>query len=285
MSRGSVLVTGSSSGIGQACVTRLAAAGFDVLAGIRRRPGAGSPWDGAAGVTAVQLDVTDAAEIAAAFEAVKARLGEGRLLGLVNNAGISGGGLVETSPVEDFRNVLETNLVGAAAVTHAFLPLVGDGGRIVNVGSGSGRRPMPFLAAYSASKAGLAAFSYSLGLELRPRGVKVVLVEPGAIHTPIWDRGLAEWEQRVAQIPPPTRALYETPLARLRAGLEQRARGGTAPDAVARAVERALTSRRPRARYTVGLDAKLQAFLPSGLHKALVARALGLGNGNRAGMK
>lgn len=276
MSRGAVLVTGSSSGIGHACALRLSAAGFEVFAGVRTPPAGGSLPGASGSVRTVKLDVTRAPEIEQAVEFVRSQLGERRLFAVVNNAGISGGGLVETSPIEDFRSVLETNLVGAAAVTQAFLALMGPGSRLVNIGSGSGRRPVPFLSAYSASKAGLAAFSEALDLELRPRGISVVLVEPGAIHTPIWSKGLSEWDSRLAQIPLPTQALYEVGLARLRSGLEQRARGGTEPDAVARVVERALTVRRPRRRYPVGGDVRLEGLLPGPLRRALVARALGL---------
>ena len=162
------LVTGASSGIGQACAVRLASSGWRVLAGVRRT------GEAPAGTEEVLLDVTDPEQIGAAAERVE------ELSGLVNNAGIAVAAPLEFLPPDDLRRQLEVNVIGQVAVTQAFLPALRRArGRIVIVGSIAGRSALPFLGAYAASKHALEAVADSLRVELRPFGIAVSIVQPG----------------------------------------------------------------------------------------------------------
>lgn len=251
---GTVIVTGTSSGIGRACVTALSGAGFAVLATVRREADA----DAVAGprVTPVLLDVTDLA----AVERLAAEAGE-RLAGLVNNAGFADPGTVETTPVEQVRRHLDVMLLAPFALTRALLPALREGrGRVVNIGSIGGRTHPPFLAPYAAAKAGLAGFSDALRREVRPLGVEVALVEPGVIATPIWEKGETAGRRALAALPPAAAGRYGGRLRRVSALAARSAGRGIPPERVAACVLHALTARRPRTRYLIGTDARLQAL-------------------------
>lgn len=241
---GTVLVTGASSGIGAAIVRHLAGRGFRVFGTVRRAE------DGAAlerdGVTPVRMDVTDQTSIARAREQVAAALGESPLAGLVNNAGIPAAGPLELIPIEEIRQVLEVNLLGAVAVTQAFLPLLKAArGRIVNISSVAGRAALPFMGPYAASKYGLEAISDSLRRELIPFGVKVIVIEPGSFQSRIWTKveemDLSRYRGTA----------YERVMDRVRQGALGAAEHAPPPDKVVAAVERALTARRPPIRVVV----------------------------------
>jgi NAD(P)-dependent dehydrogenase (short-subunit alcohol dehydrogenase family) len=262
------LVTGASSGIGRACATRLAGLGYHVLAGVRDLA------DAPPGLEAVRLDVTSEADVAAVAERVGAELGA-----LVNNAGIAIMGPVEGVAVADWRRSLEVNLLGQIAVTRALVPaLVRCRGRVVNMSSIGGRVAMPLFGPYSASKFALEAVTDALRRELGPHGVKVVAVEPGAIATPIWDKGIADASERLAAMPAEVPRRYAKLIASVRSAAERMGRDGLPPEAVADAVERAVTARSPRTRYVIGRDAKVQAVLarvlPDRAFDALVQRVL-----------
>ena len=277
--RGAVLVTGSSTGIGRACALALERAGFRVFAGVRR-PDDGDALRAAASdaLEPLILDITDAAQIEAAAE----RIGEasgGRLAGLVNNAGIALGGPREVRPIEEFRRQREVNLVGQVAVTQAMLPqLRAARGRIVLMSSIGGRIGVPFLWPYNAAKWGLEAIGDALRVELRPFGVKVALVEPGAIATPIWGKGDAVATRIRERMTPEQERLYRPVLDRFTGDTADV--GGLPPERVAAVVKRALTARRPRTRYLVGADAKLSArmrrLLPDRAWDVVLARRMGL---------
>src|SRR6185312_16425833 len=201
--RGAVVVTGASSGIGEACARRLAGLGFQVFAGVRR------PEDGerlardVPGLRPLILDVTDADSIAQATRTVEQQTGGRGLAGLVNNAGVAVPAPIEYQPIDDFRRQLEINLIGQVAVTQAFLPqLRAARGRIVNMSSIGGKVAVPLLGAYAASKFGLEGFSDTLRRELRPWGIRVAVVEPGTIATPIWDKGIASGDELTRTLPP-----------------------------------------------------------------------------------
>jgi NAD(P)-dependent dehydrogenase (short-subunit alcohol dehydrogenase family) len=276
-----VVVTGASTGIGEACALRLDAMGFRVFAGVRREQDADRLRAKASSrLTPVMIDVTDAASVAAAAELV-GREAAGRLAGLVNNAGISVAGPMEFVPLDELRRQLEVNVIGQVAVTQAFMPLLRRGrGRIVNIGSVSGRLATPFLGPYSASKFAMEAISDAERIELRPWGLHVAIVEPGSIATPIWEKGQAEADRLERLLPPQAHALYDAAIAAMRALARETAARGIPPDAVARVVAHALTSNRPRTRYLVGLDARVQALLakalPDRLRDALLVRLLKL---------
>jgi len=239
-----VVVTGASTGIGAAIARCLPGRGFRVFGTARRAEDEAALER--AGVTAVRMDVTDAASIARAREQVEHALAGAPLVGLVNNAGIPAAGPLELFPLDELRRVLEVNLVGAVAVTQAFLPLLkASRGRIVNMSSVAGRGALPFLGPYAASKFGLEAISDSLRRELLPFGVRVIVIEPGSFKTAIWGKVEAMDLRRYAGTP------YERVLDRFRRAALRGAERAPPPDEVVRAVWRALTARRPPLRVLV----------------------------------
>jgi NAD(P)-dependent dehydrogenase (short-subunit alcohol dehydrogenase family) len=268
-----VLLTGASSGIGRACVERLAGRGWHVLAGARSQ----TDLDALAAIPNVEplsLDVTDDEQIAAAAT----RAGD-RLDALVNNAGIAVIGPLEALPVEEWRRQLDVNLIAQVAVTRALLPaILAARGRIVNMTSIGGRVALPLFGPYSASKFALEATTDVLRRELRAHGVEVVAVEPGAIRTPIWTKGLERGDELEAALDDGQRARYGKLIATIRREAADNARKAPEPSAVADAVESALTASRPRTRYLVGREARIQAalgwLLPDRVMDALLARAL-----------
>ncbi|HEU4705935.1 MAG TPA: SDR family oxidoreductase [Solirubrobacterales bacterium] len=276
----SALVTGASTGIGRATALRLDAAGWKVFAGVRREEDAEAlRAEGSERLAPVALDVTDAEQIGAAAERVE-RESEGGLDGLVNNAGVAIPGPLETIPLEDFRRQLEVNLVAYVAVTQALLEQIRLAeGRIVFVSSIGGRIAFPFGGPYHASKFGTEAIGDVFRQELRPWGLRVSIVEPGSIDTPIWERGQREGEE-IDERSPRTSLLYGAAIEKFRKVIEDTAERGIPPEKVAKAISHALESRRPRSRYLVGLDAKVQArvrpFIPTPVFDRIVARALDL---------
>ena len=184
-----IVVTGAATGIGRAIALRLAAAGATVFAGVRRESDGTSLAAAAlAGrIRPLIFDVTDVEAIERARASV-ARSGL-PLAGIVNNAGISVAGPLEVLPDAELRRQFDVNFFGAIAVTRAFLPaLRASNGRVVSVGSISGKISVPMLGAYAASKFALEAACDALRVELRPSGIDVVLIEPGAVKTPIWQK-------------------------------------------------------------------------------------------------
>jgi NAD(P)-dependent dehydrogenase (short-subunit alcohol dehydrogenase family) len=268
----SVVVTGASSGIGEACARRLAGSGWRVLAGVRS--GADAERLRAPGVEPVMLDVTDAASIAAAAE----RLGDGGLQGLVNNAGIAVSMPLEFLPLDELRRQLEVNLVGQLAVTQAFLPhLRRARGRIVNVGSIAGRSSLPFLGAYAASKHALEAVTDALRVELRPFGIEVSIVQPASIATPIWTKGGENVRRLLEALPPDVLTLYGERMAAFRNAAAAVAERAEPTDEVAKVVEHALTAERPKTRYLVGRAARRRSRverLPDRLRDRVYERVL-----------
>jgi len=277
-----VLVTGASSGIGQACAVHLDRIGWRVLAGIRR-PEATEALHAVASarLQPVIMDVTDPASIEAATAAIRDAVGDTGLQGLVNNAGIAVAGIAEFLPMERLREQFEVNFFGQVAVTQALLPLLRAGnGRVVNMSSISGRHAAPFFSAYAASKHALEAWSDSLRQELAMWGLHVAIIEPGAIDTPIWESGEARARSIVDEMPEAGRALYA---AAVTAGLDttQRAgKRGIPAQRVAEVVADALTASSPRARYVIGRDARAQAaakrLLPDAWVDRLTRRAMRL---------
>jgi NAD(P)-dependent dehydrogenase (short-subunit alcohol dehydrogenase family) len=250
-----VLLTGASTGIGRATAELLAAKDYRVFAGMRRAAGATTLPEPPAGCETVELDVTDAANLTAVVADLTAKL-PGGLYAVVNNAGMAPPAAVELTDADEFRRVLEVNVVAPLRVIQACLPLLRLGrGRIVNMSSMNGTVALPIVGAYSASKFALEAISNSLRVELRPWGVPVTVIRPGQIRTPIFDKAGQALDDRAKLIPAELAdgytSLYE------KASLFN-ARGASArngPDAVARIVLKALRARRPRSRYYVGFDA------------------------------
>lgn len=271
-----VLVTGSSTGVGAACVDRLAGSGWRVYAGVRRAEDSQRVAAGRDGVVPLLLDVVDAESVAAAVEAIEAD--SSRLDGVVNNAGIVVSGPIELLELDEWREQFEVNVFGAVGVIAATMPLVErTGGRFVHVGSIAGRVSTAGLSPYSASKHALSAVNWALREELAGVGsVTSSIVEPGEIATPIWEKGrtqLRELERRLADAGMDERYRWLTD--NFRAFIAEASEHGVAPDRVARVVERALTARRPRVRYPVGPDAwamAVAAHLPDRVRELLSLR-------------
>lgn len=249
---------------------RLARAGWRVLGGVR--DGAAAERLRERGVEPLELDVTDASQIGAAADAAGPSLD-----GLVANAGIAIAAPLELVPLDELRHQLEVNVVGQVAVVQAFLPALRQArGRVVLMGSIGGRSALPFLGPYAASKHALEAVGDSLRLELRPWGIEVAVVEPASIRTAIWTKGAARADELSRGFAPEAAELYAARVARFREVALARGPGAD-PDDVAKVVERALSERRPKARYLVGRDAHLRSWiekLPTRLRDRVLARAL-----------
>ena len=243
-----VLVTGGSSGIGAACAARLVGAGWRVFAGVR------SAGAAPVGTEEILLDVTRDDEIAEAAQRID------HLDALVNNAGIAISVPLEFIPLDELRRQLEVNVVGQVAVTQAFLPqLRRSRGRLVFVGSIAGRSALPFLGAYAASKHALEALADTWRVELRPFGIEVSLVEPGTIRTPIGTTSAPRAAALAPGAPPLLSELYGKRIAAFGRVAAERGAKGASAEAVASAVEAALTKQRPRTRKLVGRDAKFRS--------------------------
>jgi NAD(P)-dependent dehydrogenase (short-subunit alcohol dehydrogenase family) len=271
-----VLITGASRGIGRATALRLAAGPWQVVAGVRRaQDGEALAAEGAGAITPVVLDVTDAELVAALPDAVP-----GGLDAVVNNAGVVVPGPVEALALDDLRRQLEVNVVGQVAVTQAVLPRLRESrGRIVFVSSLNGRVSTPMTGAYNASKFALEALADTMRLELRPWGIRVVLVEPAAIDTDIWRGAEDTLESAAAGLEPRHRELYAKHIAGYRKAIPRFRKTAAPVEAVAATIERALTDARPRARYVPGAGPRVQAALAHLTPAPALDAVLGLGTG------
>ena len=270
MPSGTVLVTGASSGIGEATALHLKELGFDPVGAVRKDADAERLQS--QGLRTVRLDVTDAESIAAA----RAALGDAPLAGLVNNAGVAVASPLEFLPVDQLRHQLEINLIGQVAVTQQFLPaLRAARGRIVNVSSIGGRVALPLMGAYNASKFALEAVSDSLRRELLPHGVDVIVIEPGGVKTPIWRKGNETADEIQAGLPPQAEQLYGQVVEALRRESAQIAqKSGIEPREVAEVIGKALSADKPRTRYLVGRDARLRGRVAKLMPDRMMDRAI-----------
>ena len=271
MSTGRVVVTGASSGIGRACALRFSELGYEVFAGVRNAGDAEALCAAAPDrIRPVFLDVTDPA----AIDRAVAALGGEPIAGLVNAAGIAVIGPLELVPLEELRRQFEVNVIGVIAVIRAFLPSLRLGpGRIVNVGSVAGRSALPGTGAYDASKFAIEGLTDTLRLELHAFGIGVSVIEPGAVATAIWRKSVAALATLRRDAAPEHCRLYDRLLAAIAVESARSERGAISPAAVVRAIEHALTARRPKTRYPVGRDARfwlLLNLLPDRLRDALI---------------
>jgi NAD(P)-dependent dehydrogenase (short-subunit alcohol dehydrogenase family) len=278
----SVVITGASSGIGAACALHLDKLGLRVFAGVRRQADADALKSKTSSrLVAIALDVADTLSVSTAASAVAGAVGDAGLDGLVNNAGVVVTGPVEFLPLPELRRQLEINVVGQVAVTQAFLPLIRAArGRIVNMGSIAGRLATPFSSAYGASKFALEALTDALRLELAPWDISVSIIEPGAVATPIWEKGMKNGAAMLAAAPPEALVLYAEALEAFKKTSEHAAKNAADPMDVARAVEHALVAAKPKTRYVIGRRAKIGAamalLVPDRLRDSMVARAMRL---------
>ena len=266
-----VLVTGAARGIGRSISTHLAERGWDVVAGVRTRRDADdvvavNPRH----ISSVILDVTDDAQIASLAESLGPSLDA-----VVNNAGIAVGGPMETVSSDEWRKQLEVNVIGQLAVTRAVLPMLRKSrGRIVFISSVNGQLAMPMLGAYCASKFALEAAAHAMRMELQPWRIPVVIVEPAQTDTDMWQTADTAINETEAALTPEYRELYARHTAGMKKLIPMSQRIAVAPEKVSAVVERALTSRRPRARYVVGVGPRVQAAVATNLPAALRDRVL-----------
>ena len=277
---GAVLVTGASTGIGRATALQLDAEGYRVFAGVRKEADARELSQGGSDrLTPLILDVTDAGQIESTGRQVAVAVGDEGLAGLVNNAGVGGGGPIEFMPLDELRDTLEVNLIGQVAVTQAFIPLLRRRkGTIVFIASIGGRVASPFMSPYNTSKFAIEALGESLRHELRPWEIDVVVVEPGSIDTEIWSKGNDKAREQLDEMPEDARRLYGRQISRLVEVINETASRGIPPEKVAEVVHRAIASENPKHRYLVGTDAKigarLKGTLPDRTFSKLAARQM-----------
>lgn len=272
-----VLVTGTSTGIGRATVELLVQQGYRVFAGVRMLDGADPP---PAGAEQVLLDVTNLDHVAAVVDRLRSACPDG-LYALVNNAGMAAPQATELADLDELRALFEVNAIAPLRLIQQCLPLIRTGrGRIVTVTSMNGIMSLPSVGAYSASKFAMEALSDALRVELLPWRIPVSVIRPGQIRTPIFDKAIADLEQRAAEMPPELAPGYDKLLASALTFARYGSRNGRPPEAVARVVLKILRARWPRARYYVGLDVRgmrlLQMlFIPS-LFDQIQARTMGI---------
>ncbi len=282
----SIVVTGAGTGIGLGVAQRLAQRGFAVFGSVRSTQAA-ALFEATVGHSAKALvfDVTDEAGVREGAAQVAHVLGGARLFGLVNNAGIAVPGPLLHLTAGELRQQMEVNLIGVHHVTQSFAPLLGaesEGasartgakGRIVMISSVGGRNGAPFIGAYAASKHALEGYSESLRRELMLYGVDVVIVAPGAVATPIWDKAESEGLSRYGHTE------YGPIIAKFQDYFLKQGRNGLPPEAIGRLVERLLTQNAPPVRTTILRDKFMQNTLPSLMPKRMVdgiiARMFGL---------
>ena len=276
-----VVVTGASTGIGWGCVKVLIASGARVFGSVRKQAdGDRLSTEFGPNFTPLLFDVTDQAAVAAGARQVAAALGGETLSGLVNNAGIAVPGPLLDLAIDAFEHQLKVNVTGQLIVTQAFAPLLGvdrsrkgASGRIVMISSVGGKNAMPFLGAYSASKFALEGMSELLRRELMPFGIDVIIVAPGTVQTPIWDKADTLDLTRFANSP------YAAALGKLKAFMITNGRKGLSVEKLGETVKAALTLPNPKTRYTVApnpLQNLMATALPKRIVDDIIARQLGL---------
>ena len=277
----SVVVTGASTGIGWAAAKLLLERGFRVYGSVRKQADAERlRGEFGANFTPLVFDVTDEAAVRAAAREVRAALGGETLAGLVNNAGIAVAGPLLELPVDDFRRQMDVNVIGPIIATQAFGPLLGADpslkgprGRIVMISSVAGKNGNPLMSAYCSSKHAIEGLSESLRREMMLFGIDVIVIGPGAVKTPIWSK--AEEVDISAYSTSP----FFPALQRIRKVMLQLSESGLPAEKIAEGIAEALTSARPKVRYTITPD-KLQqlviSVLPKRMVDKIIAKRLGL---------
>lgn len=277
----SVVVTGVSTGIGWGIVKVLIQKGFRVFGSVRKEQDAERlTKEFGSAFAPLRFDVTDETGVRSAAQKVREQLGGEILFGLVNNAGIAIPAPLMHQPIEDFRRQMEINLIGQMIVTQAFLPLLGTDhalkgkpGRIINISSVGGKNGAPFLGAYVASKHALEGFSESLRRELMLYGIDVIIIGPGAVATPIWDKA------EVVDLSMYENTEYIESARRVQKFMVEGGKRGYPPEKVGEVVLHALTTSKPRVRYAVvpgnPIRKFIQGLLPRRVIDGIIAKNLG----------
>lgn len=271
MSSQKIFITGASTGIGFHAACFLRSKNYSVWASARK------PADlerlRAAGITAIEMDVCDPASIAKACVQLPTDLDA-----LINNAGIAIGGPLEALQWQDWKRQFDTNVLGLVEVTRQLLPkLRQQKGRIINIGSISGKIASPLLSAYCASKFAVEAISDALRRELKPQGIRVILLEPGAIRTEIWGKSKSEAEKMIETWPKNLVSTYQKQLDSMVKSVQTIEQRAAPVEAVSFAILRALEFRNPKARYTIGRGMGAASWMANHFPDALLDRILRFG--------
>lgn len=278
----SVVVTGASSGIGRQISQTLVANGYRVFGSVRKASdGEAVAADLGGNFVPLVFDVTDREAVDRAAQQVDAALQGKTLAGLINNAGIAVIGAIQNLSPEEFQNQFDVNLMGVFHCTQAFLDLLGadsgrDGapGKIINISSVSGEIGMPLMGAYNMSKFGLDGFSEALRRELMLFGIDVVVLAPGPVKTPIWDK--MPGDEMLARY---DNSAFRDVLARMMGFTVQMESGGYEPEVIADRALAVLRAAKPKTRYTLDaqwMQNRLLARLPKRMADKLIAKQMGL---------
>ncbi len=272
-----VVITGASTGIGAATARELARHGFHVLAGVRKATDA----DALRGTNLepVMLDITNEAEVAALVKHITDDPARRPLRALVNNAGVGMNAPVESLPLAEWHRLFETNLFGHIAMMQALLPaLIKSRGTVVNISSVGGKVAMATYGPYAGTKFALEAVSDALRREVEPLGVRVVVIEPGAVKTAMLGRVAAIGERIISEMTTEQHGRYAALMHAVIAQAQAAVPGGARPEEAARVILGAITSKQPRTRYTVGrgtaMITRIARILPDRILDALLARNL-----------
>ncbi|MBL8530693.1 MAG: SDR family NAD(P)-dependent oxidoreductase [Hyphomonadaceae bacterium] len=277
-----IVVTGASTGIGRAAVAKAVREGAHVFASVRKQDDADSlTQEFGAAVTPLLFDVVDEAAVRAGAARVAEALGPRRLFGLVNNAGIAVPGPLLHIESDELRRQMEVNLIGVHNATRAFAPLLGADrarkgkpGRIVMISSVGGERAMPFVGPYNASKFALEGYSESLRRELILYGIDVIVIGPGSIATPIWDKAEQNDLARFVETD------YGPAAQRVADYMIAQGREGLPASDVGDLIWQVLTAPSPKTRYPIlrkaMMDRTIPSLLPNRMLDRIIARRLGL---------
>jgi NAD(P)-dependent dehydrogenase (short-subunit alcohol dehydrogenase family) len=262
--RGAIVITGASSGIGQACALKMDAEGYRVFATVRNNKDAEALTKlGSPSLKPIFLDVTNEHSIADAANFIDQIVGDAGLAGIINNAGIYVPGPMELIADSDLRKQFEVNVYGVVKVTQAFLPFIRKAhGRIINIGSVGGKITMPFGGALCASKYAIEAINDALRLELHPWGIHVILIAPASIASPAVDRLLTDSESVIQKFSEEGSRHYAQTFRNFVKIVFAREKNGSSPEVVAETVFKAMVASKPRTRYPVGDHAIPLTLMP-----------------------
>ena len=263
-----VLVTGTSSGIGRGLCQALIKKGYKVFGTVRNQKDATELKKEFGGnLDAILVDVTNEKQVVRAKEEVRNYLGRKSLTALINNAGIATLGPVEFLPTSDFKKQIDTKILGTFLCTKIFLPLlgtddnlIGDPGRIINISSIlGGKIGSPFMSGYCASKHAIEAFSESLRRELKPYGIKVIIVAPGSVSTPIWKEVKKQKDQNKYY-----KTKYATSFRKIMNSLESFDQNSLPMKQLANTIIRSIETKNPKIRYNPTKDPtqKIWPYIP-----------------------
>ncbi len=257
-----VLITGASTGIGLASAIELSKT-LKVFAGVRKTEDERKIQDFKnPNLVPIRIDVADPASISSAVREIQNQLSGEPLWGLINNAGVAIGGPIETLPMQRFREQFEVNVFGLIATTQAFLPQIRKAeGRVVNISSISGLLATPFLGPYCGSKFAVEAISDALRRELMQYNVKVSIVEPGPIQTPIWQKSLGRKEEFLEGASEEALGVYGPMMESFEKAIVETEKSAVPVEKVVEKIVHAITSERPKTRYLVGPSSRFVSVM------------------------